>query len=63
LDISFNFSTSFPGYSLARRDTALRLSIFAGSISSLTEANRTAGGILCGFLGIEAGGRILLEEL
>jgi hypothetical protein len=39
LDISFNFSSSFPDIA-CEEDRAE--SIFAGSISSLTDANRTA---------------------
>lgn len=50
LDISFNFSTSFPEMS-CDEGGALRLPMFAGSISSLTEAKRTVGEPSAAFLG------------
>jgi hypothetical protein len=50
LDISFNFSTSFPDMS-CDEGAALRLSMVAGSISSLTEAKRTVGEPSAAFLG------------
>jgi hypothetical protein len=50
LDISFNFSTSFPEMP-CNEGGVLRLPMFAGSISSLTEANRTVGEASAAFLG------------